>query len=419
MNQAFAYLGSKGGYFDFPADATLDLDAAASALAADEFIFDDQTHHVNPVGPWRARDQMCQRILVWFPQGGCGLEDPVDCFSARHYIKELFLDSDTSMAVLSHPPAPADGNPLTTEDAAATRALVAAVDGSPRLLIQGLVMPGLPLAQSQLDEMERMAGAFKVRSWKTYTNWGIDGGGWWLDDPAVGIPFIETARRLGVKVIAVHKGLPFSGYDPVYSTCRDVGSAARMFPDVNFIVYHAGYDGAITEGPYDPARARRGVNNLIKSLRDHGVPPNANVYADLGATWRIVMRSPTEAAHTVGKLLKYLGEDRVLWGTDSIWFGSPQDQIQAFRSFQIAESVQEQHGYPELTAGIKRKVFGLNALGAFGVRPEEVVRKADADRIGRLRAAYLHQARPSFVSYGPRNAGEFQALERLNAGLPG
>ena len=47
------------------------------------------------------------------------------------------------------------------------------------------------------------------------------------------------------------------------------------------------------------------------------------------------------AAHVVGKLLKYVGEDRVLWGTDSIWFGSPQDQIQAFRAFQISEEFQE------------------------------------------------------------------------------
>ena len=40
----------------------------------------------------------------------------------------------------------------------------------------------------------------------------------------------------------------------------------------------------------------------------------------------------------IGKLLKHVGEDNVLWGTDSIWYGSPQDQIQAFRTFQIADA---------------------------------------------------------------------------------
>ena len=52
----------------------------------------------------------------------------------------------------------------------------------------------------------------------------------------------------------------------------------------------------------------------------------------------------------LGKLLKYVGEERVLWGTDSIWFGTPQDQIQAMRTFQISEQLQEQHGYPDAHA---------------------------------------------------------------------
>jgi hypothetical protein len=41
-------------------------------------------------------------------------------------------------------------------------------------------------------------------------------------------------------------------------------------------------------------------------------------------------------AHLLDKLLRYVSEDNVLWGTDSIWYGSPQDQIQAFRRFKIA-----------------------------------------------------------------------------------
>ena len=419
LNEAFAYVGKTAGFFDLPGATELDLELAASHLAGDEFIFDDQTHHVNPDGPWRQRDRMWNRILPRFPQGRCGLEDAVDCFSASHYIKELFFDSDTAMAVLSHPPAPADANPLTTSDAAATRALVEALDGSPRLLIQGMVLPSLPPAQSQMDEMERMAEEWKPRSWKTFTNWGPDGGGWWLDDPKVGLPFIEKARRLGVKVIAVHKGLPFSGFDPAYSSCRDIGVVARLFPDVNFVVYHSGYDTRVPEGPYYPAAPDQGVNSLIKTLLDNGIAPNSNVYAELGATWLIVMRNPTAAAHVLGKLLKYVGEERLLWGTDSIWWGSPQDQIQAFRAFQIAEPTRERYGYPALTPALKRKVFGFNALSAFRVDPKDVVKKIDRDRIGRLRAAYLENPTPSFLTYGPKTRAEFNALRRMEGKLPG
>ena len=41
-----------------------------------------------------------------------------------------------------------------------------------------------------------------------------------------------------------------------------------------------------------------------------------------------------------------MGEDRVLWGTDAIWYGSPQPQIMAFRAFEISPEFQEQFGYP-------------------------------------------------------------------------
>ncbi len=419
LNEASAHAGLVGGAFALPSEAELDPAAAEAVLSGDEFIFDAQTHHVNPAGAWRGRNALWEGALRAFPQGRCGLEDPVGCYSADHYVKEIFLDSDTAMAALTCPPAPADASPLTADEAVATRALVDAMDGSPRLLVQGLVMPALGPAQSNLEDMQRMAEELGVRAWKTYTGWAPDGGGWWLDDEATGIPFIECARRLGVKTVVCHKGLPFAGYQRKYSSARDVGRAARLFPDVTFIVYHLGYDFAHAEGAYAPERAAWGVDALIKSLHDNAIGPNANVYAEIGATWRILMGRPTEAAHVLGKLLKYVGEERLLWGTDCIWWGSPQDQIQAFRAFQIAEPLREAHGYPELTPALKARIFGLNALAAYRVSPAEVRRKADADRMGRLRAAYLEAPRPGLRSYGPKTASEFAALERLRGGLPG
>ena len=58
------------------------------------------------------------------------------------------------------------------------------------------------------------------------------------------------------------------------------------------------------------------------------------------------MGNPDEAAHVLGKLLVAFGPERILWGTDSIWYGSPQDQIAAFRTFEITPAFQEQFGYP-------------------------------------------------------------------------
>src|SRR6185437_6100097 len=96
----------------------------------------------------------------------------------------------------------------------------------------------------------------------------------------------------------------------------------------NFIIYHSGFETGHRESPFDTVRATHGVDTLIKSLLDNGIAPNRNVYAELGSTWRFVMRDPTMAAHLFGKLLVHVGQDNVLWGTDSVWYGSPQDQIQ-------------------------------------------------------------------------------------------
>ena len=182
--------------------------------------------------------------------------------------------------------------------------------------------------------MDELAQRWKVAAWKTYTQYGPGGRGFFLSDPP-GIAMIERARKLGIKVVCVHKGIPFGPKSYEHSLCDDIGVVAKAFPDVKFLVYHSGFVPGQAEGPRDPAR-NEGVDSLVNSLAKNGVGPGANVYAELGSTWRFLMRDPTSAAHALGKLVKAVGEDNVLWGTDSIWYGSPQDQIEAFRAFQIA-----------------------------------------------------------------------------------
>jgi hypothetical protein len=91
------------------------------------------------------------------------------------------------------------------------------------------------------------------------------------------------------------------------------------------------------------------------------------VYAELGSTRKSVMADPDQAAHVLGKLLVAVGEDNILWGTDSIWYGSPQDQIQAFRAFEITAETQERFGYPALTPAVRAKILGQNAARLYGV----------------------------------------------------
>ncbi len=138
---------------------------------------------------------------------------------------------------------------------------------------------------------------------------------------------------------------------------------------MNFLIYHSGFISTVTERAYDASGKSDGVDTLITSLHKHQIKPNSNVYAELGSTWRFLMRDPEQAAHALGKLIVACGESNVLWGTDSIWYGSPQDQIQAFRTFQISAELRERHGYPEITPTLRAKIFGLNAANVYGLTP--------------------------------------------------
>jgi predicted TIM-barrel fold metal-dependent hydrolase len=281
------------------------------------------------------------------------------------------------------------------------------MEGTHRLYLHGRVNPNQP---GDVEDMERLATQFRIAAWKTYTQWGPEGRGFFMDD-APGLRMIEEARRLGVRNIAIHKGLPFGPESYAHSTCVDIGRVAKRFPDVNFLIYHSGFVTSKGEGPYDPKRSD-GIDALITSLRENGVGKGGNVYAELGSTWRFLMRDPDMAAHAIGKLLAHVGEDNVLWGTDSIWYGSPQDQIQAFRTFAISDEFRERFGYPQLTAEVRAKIFGRNALKLYPV-PEDVLSKHLAkDAVSLQRESYRNAPDPAFVTYGPKTRREFFNLQQ-------
>src|SRR5258706_3935501 len=178
-----------------------------------------------------------------------------------------------------------------------------------------------------------------------------------------------------------------------------MGIVAKRFPDVKFLIYHSGFVTTVKEQAYEHKQRRDGIDTLIRSLLDNGIAPNSNVYAELGSTWRFLMREPEQAAHALGKLIRTCGEDNVLWGTDSIWYGSPQDQIQAFRTFQIAPALRDKHGYPAMMPALRAKIFGLNAARVYGVTP--AVRRASDER------------EPHFMTYGPKTRRQFLQLRGL------
>ena len=411
MNAAFATLGRRGGSYELPSEAALDSQVARSTLDRNEFVFDVQGHFVNPTGAWtRGFPPGAQPMRNFAENKACpaatqpGL-DYLQCLGADAFIKDVFLDSDTDLIVLSFVPSTRKGEPLTMEEAYASARIVEKMEGTHRMLIHGRVNPNQP---GDLEGMDALVAQYPVAAWKTYTQWGPDGKGFFLDDDA-GIALIEKARKLGVRNIAVHKGLPFGERSYEHSTCVDVGRVAKRFPDVNFLIYHSGFVAGKPEGPYDPQRTD-GIDALVTSLRANGVGPGANVYGELGSTWRFLMRDPNAAAHALGKLFKYVGEDNVLWGTDSIWYGSPQDQIQAFRAFQIADDWVDRYGYVRITPALRAKVFGRNALRVYPVAADVQKKYLAGDSIERQRVEYRERADPNFKTYGPKTRREFLNL---------
>ena len=378
FNQAH---GTSGGFYDLDKEAALDLQLARvqTGAAKEELIFDVQGHFIDT------------------PKGNPKNHEV--------FIKDVFMDSDTDLMVLSFVPSSRESEPVTIEAADAVRRIVDKLEGTHRLLLHGRVNPNQP---GDLEGMDELAQKWGVSAWKTYTQYGPGGKGYFLSDE-VGTRFIERARKLNVKVICVHKGLPFGSRSYEHSQCSDIGVVAKRFPDVKFLIYHSGFVSSVKEGPYGQ---KDGIDTLIKSLQDNGVKPGSNVYAELGSTWRFLMRDPEQAAHALGKLIKHCGEDNVLWGTDSIWYGSPQDQIVAFRTFQISQQLREKHGYAEITPAIRAKIFGRNGATVYGLSAAELKKYTQRDAIARERAAYLENPTPHFLTYGPKTRREFLALAK-------
>jgi predicted TIM-barrel fold metal-dependent hydrolase len=417
FNAANARAGRTGGFFDVPSEAALDQQLAAARTGGkSEFIFDVQGHFVEPSGAWLKTAP--PDAFRWAPKAACGLakkpgaRSHLACLGPDEFVKDVFLDSDTDMMVLSFVPARRDAEPLTIEAADAVRRIVDRLQGTHRLMIHGRVNPNQPGDLEGMDELKERWG---VCAWKTYTQWGPGGKGFFLSDQA-GTRLIEKARALGVKVICVHKGLPFGKESYEHSQCSDIGVVAKRFPDVSFLVYHSGFVTDVVEGPYEQGAKRDGIDTLIRSLVDNDVKPGSNVYAELGSTWRFLMRDPTAAAHAIGKLVKHVGEENVLWGTDSIWYGSPQDQIQAFRTFQISPALREKHGYAEITPALRAKIFGLNAARVYNVSAAEVKKYTSRDAIAHERVAYSERPEPHYLTYGPKTRREFLNLMRWNGG---
>ena len=387
-----------GGFFTVPAEAEHSQDAAEAAFGRGpgSYVIDVQTHLVTP-DRWRpGKAEALAGFLRMVDPDRWGEDIDPERLSGAWWARQVFGESETNVALLTSLPGRAHENVLTNQEISACRDLVDRYTGTSRVLTHTIVHPNA--GPEEIERLPEWVEDLRPAGWKVYTLWDppelvAPGGvshGWFLDDERVGIPFLEAVRRTTTKIVCAHKGIgaPVPGASPEGSSPRDIGPVAVRYPDLTFVVYHSGYelDPDGQEGSYEESSRDRGVNRLIASLEDSGVKSGSNVYAEIGSTWYLALRRPEEAAHILGKLLVGVGEDRILWGTDSIWYGSPQSLIDAFGSFQIPERLQAEHGYPPLTDRVKEKILWRNAAELYGVSNEDLARSTSPMDSHELRA---------------------------------
>jgi predicted TIM-barrel fold metal-dependent hydrolase len=356
-------------------DAMVDPECAASMLDGNEFIFDVQTH-------WFKKDDL-EKFPLYIQLFG----RLFDVATEDNYIRQMFCNSQTTVACLTAWPGVSCtgetvmncGLPLSNESNAASRDKINKLaGGAPRILNHMQVMVQDPNGvEAQLALMEEAQATYGLSAWKMYPGFMPI---FKLDDER-GRAVIQKGLELGVNRFCVHKGLPIGTFFDWENgnLPNDIGPVAKDYKDANFVVYHSAIiagskdtASAPDEGPYDPNEATpKGVNTLIRTMQENGIGPNQNVYGEVGSAINQVQSDPVQAAHFFGKLMKHVGTDNVLWGTDCIIYGSPQPFIEWFRGLEIPQSMQEEFGYPALDAAQKRKILGENAAKLYGVDIEK------------------------------------------------
>jgi uncharacterized protein len=399
-----------GHFFD-----VLDVEAADPAAFRARtgdafFIFDVQVHYVgagyDPNDTEAGRKGAVSKPgLLGLRRGSRRLNPKLESdrgtladLSWENFVKEVFLDSETAIALISTPPGPYPQEAVVPpKEMTHIRDEINRITQSRRMLAHGLITP--QLGQADLDFMDMQAATLKVDAWKGYTGAAPKGfdRGWFVDDEKIAYPMLERARKLGVRRVCLHKGLPLG---PVadYNHPRDIIKAAKDFPDIDFLVYHSGLLGV------SPANTASGdvpwtTEFCQMKKKESGL---RNIYMELGSTFgQLVTTNPTACAHLLGQVVDAFGADHVLWGTDSIWYGTPQWQIEAFRRFQIPDALVEKHKYAALTRTEKEQIFGLNAARLFGVDVNAKRNEIPRDYVSRMKMAYLDDgAAPSHRWYG-------------------
>ncbi len=379
------------------------------------FIFDVQAHFTNGIA-------IGFRNMEFVKNMGFNLKDDPNAYSYPNFVKEMFFDSETAMLVISGVPGreqqyDGQGNPLEGPKRrggvlpswlmSQRKKDINDMAGDVRALCQGNCAPNHywdMKTNSQdktalFEQMEREVKQYGIDSWKWYchTDPGRSGNGFQLDDEELTYPFYEKSKELGLKLFSCHKGFAYQSKTLGHlANPKDVEKAALDHPDLTFVIYHS----ALKHGPNEPNYVEENEfnsetgdfawHNVLMGIKERN-PKLNNVYPEIGSSFgTLAIANPVMCQHLIGRNVKLYGADHTIWGTDCLWWGSPQWAIDAFKRFQISDEMCDKFGYTKLTKDDKAKIFGLNAAKLYGIDAEKKRKNIPKDELSKLKAAYLN-----------------------------
>jgi len=441
MGLAAAFLAQNmvyGNYWEVDPVEAFEPEATEEKWPKGEyFIIDVQAHFTNGLAIGFRGSQVSWNSFEWFRNMGFKLKETPEAYAFPNFVKEMYFDSETSMLVISGVPGKEnlrDSKGRVLEGAARTpgiegqvlpswlmakrRTEINDLAGCQRALCQGNCAPNhywdrknnAPDRAALFEQMEREVKTYKIDSWKWYchTDPGRSGDGFKLDDEKLTYPFYEQSKKLGLKIFSVHKGYSSQSRRLGHlANPADVEKAAKDHPDLTFIIYHSalkhdpGEPQFKEKGFFDPTTGDFAWHDVLMKIKQRN-PGMNNVYCEIGSAFgSLAIAHPEMCMHLMGKNIQHYGVDHVVWGTDCLWWGSPQWVIDLMKRFQISDKLCDKFGYKKLTKEDKAKIFGLNAAKIYGIDVQAQRNALPRDSLSKLKMTYRDQrGRSENAAYG-------------------
>lgn len=209
-----------------------------------------------------------------------------------------------------------------------------------------------------LEYLDYLAETHGIIGAKLYTaEWRGISKGYKLTDPWTE-RYLEKCEKLGIVNIHIHKGPTITPLNKDAFDVADIDEAASNFQGLNFIVEHCG----------------------LPRIEDFCwiATQESNVYAGLAVIMPFLHSRPRYFAEIISELLFWVGEDRILFGSDyALW--EPGWLVEKFMDFELPEDLQKETG-AQLSLAVKKKILAENTARLYGIDIEAMKAKLSNDQ---------------------------------------